>query len=378
MNKREVIYFTPNLPLQSAPSGVRKKVDGQAAALAHSGWKASLLGGEKFIPTLLGKNLFSRIVQLPVNTVRLSLHDRRGYQRALSEIRSLAPAAIYIRYSTVTFAFIEFLRRLRAFDPPPKVIMEIATWPYDRERNPLDLMTWEDRLLRSRLRGLVDRIVTVSDDEEILGVPTIMIRNGITVDTIPYHGARLFDGRQLNLIGVANISFWHGYDRLLRGLAEYRRKNSKINIQFNVVGEGAALGALKQLSADLDLNDTVHFLGFKSGEELDDLFQGAHIGIGSLGLHRLGIGNAPILKHREYCARCLPFIISNPDDGFPDNFPFVLRADAGESPLDILQVIEFYERIRPLDFNLMRDYAVKNLDWNTMMRPVVSYLRNGC
>jgi hypothetical protein len=67
---------------------------------------------------------------------------------------------------------------------------------------------------------------------------------------------------------------------------------------------------------------------------LDELFEQADMGIGSLARHRSGITHIKTLKNREYAARGLPFIYSEMDSDF-EGKPYILKAKADESPIEI-------------------------------------------
>ena len=41
---------------------------------------------------------------------------------------------------------------------------------------------------------------------------------------------------ELHLIGVAEVHYWHGFDRLIRGLAEYYCTNPDYKVYFHIVG----------------------------------------------------------------------------------------------------------------------------------------------
>lgn len=64
------------------------------------------------------------------------------------------------------------------------------------------------------------------------------------------------------------------------------------------------------------------------------MFNQCDFGIGSLGRHRSGIDKIKTLKNREYAARGIPFIYSETDEDF-EQMPYVLKAPADESPIDI-------------------------------------------
>jgi glycosyltransferase involved in cell wall biosynthesis len=51
------------------------------------------------------------------------------------------------------------------------------------------------------------------------------------------------------------------------------------------VGNGKEIPNLKKLVDNLHLSKQVIFHGFKTGDELDSLFNSCHIAVGSLGLH---------------------------------------------------------------------------------------------
>lgn len=42
--------------------------------------------------------------------------------------------------------------------------------------------------------------------------------------------------KELHLIGVAEVHYWHGFDRLVRGLADYYRNNPEYKVYFHIVG----------------------------------------------------------------------------------------------------------------------------------------------
>jgi len=116
----------------------------------------------------------------------------------------------------------------------------------------------------------------------------------------------------------------------------------------------------------------VIFHSRKHAEELDGLFEETHIAIGGLGYHRISLRSAAALKVREYCARGMPFVISYNDLDFPDDFPYMLKVPADESPVDIEQILRFYDRIKEREFvKEMREYAEKNLSWEAKLKPVI-------
>ncbi len=82
------------------------------------------------------------------------------------------------------------------------------------------------------------RIVTLSDDKTIFQVPTIQISNGIDAKAISIRQKVAAD-ENIHLIGVATLSFWHGYDRVIEGLHKYYKNGNpnRKELFFHIVGD---------------------------------------------------------------------------------------------------------------------------------------------
>lgn len=104
-----------------------------------------------------------------------------------------------------------------------KVVMEIPTYPYDQEyvTRFMKLELGVDRCFRHSLVKKMDGVITFSDAREIFGKQTIRISNGIDFDAVPVKQHINDTSSELHLIGVAEVHYWHGFDRIISGLAEY-------------------------------------------------------------------------------------------------------------------------------------------------------------
>lgn len=254
-----------------------------------------------------------------------------------------------------------------------KVVMEIPTYPYDNEYHAqgMDKQIFQDKIFRHQLAKHLDAIVTFSDYDNIFGTKTIRISNGIDFDSIKIKTTGNTGPNELNLIGVAEIHPWHGFDRLINGLAEYYSHSHSMNIVFHVVGyfffeNDKTL--FNEIIKKNHLESHVILHGKKHGEELDHLFNQCDFGIGSLGRHRVGIQKIKTLKNREYAARGIPFVYSETDSDF-DQKPYVLKVPADESPINIHDIIEFYQHIS-MSPREIRD-SIKDLSWENQMKTVV-------
>jgi glycosyltransferase involved in cell wall biosynthesis len=224
-------------------------------------------------------------------------------------------------------------------------------------------------------RSYTDGIIGVTDEitsyelerSRIINMPYITIGNGIDVYRTRIRKPPSLVDEELILLCVASFSRWHGIDRLLRGLSHYK---GSIKVRLYMVGNGPEIPNLRLIVKELSLADNVIFTDILGGSLLDDIFDKSHIAIGSLGLHRMNMKEASILKAREYCARGIPFLYECSDPDFPDNFPYIKIVSGDESPIEIEEVIRFAKEVYldPEHHIKMRAYAEENLDWSVKMK----------
>ncbi len=255
-----------------------------------------------------------------------------------------------------------------------KVVMEIPTYPYDSEYEAQGMkkQIFFDRIFRNSLAKHLDAIVTFSDYNNIFGQRTIRISNGIDFDSVKMKSSINDTSKELNLIGVAEIHEWHGFDRLVKGLAEYYSKPQEYLVKFHVVGYFFSTGIeneFKKIIKDNHMENYVILYGKKHGAELENLFDKCDFGIGSLGRHRVGIEKIKTLKNREYAARGIPFVYSETDSDF-DQKPYVLKVPADETPVDINSIIDFYRKLSMSPAEIRE--SIKDLSWEEQMKIVLN------
>lgn len=281
--------------------------------------------------------------------------------------------AVYIRYvHNATPLMLGFFRTLRKRGV--KIILEIPTYPYDGEYDNVKgvskLRVLLERHTRRKFGKYVEKIVTFSNDDKIFDVPTINLSNAVKLDTIP---CRAFKPQrsEIRLVAVANLSFWHGYDRLIAGMGEYYRQSPRVVVHFNLVGSGELLQNYRQQAEELGVEKYIHFWGLKSGKELDEIIMDADLCIGCLGCHRKNITEVKSLKNVEYAAHGIPLAYSENNSDF-DHLPFVIKLPASDSPIDINRLLEELKHVEcgPSD---IRSY-VKHLSWDNQMKKVADYI----
>lgn len=183
--------------------------------------------------------------------------------------------------------------------------------------------------------------------------------NGINNEIIPFTPAKKFDNKVLKVIFVAsNEASWHGLDKLVLAIREYK---GAVKIEFHIVGGF-------DTTRYEDINIISH--GFLQGKELDNLFMKMNIGVSSLGLERLGLKSASVLKSREYMSRGIPFIYSYIDEDFLDSDLALYL-----NKVDIQSIINYLNNMPEEHFQKMRDFSALNLDWKYKIKNLYNYIQ---
>lgn len=236
-------------------------------------------------------------------------------------------------------------------------------------------------LLEKRMLSYSDGIVGVTNEitsyyKNLTNNNIKYLTNGNGIETLKYPIRTLPDYNQvLNVLIVANISYWHGIDRFIQGMYEY--SGDKI-INLHIVGDGIATLSLKDLVEKLHLSDNVIFHGIKSEIELDEIFNTCHIALDGLAGFRQGMTESSSLKSREYCARGVPFIRTDKDPDIPDDWEYSKIVSADESSIDMETVISFANKVltdpeHPLK---MRKFAEEHLEWIAKMKVLKEFLES--
>lgn len=341
-------------------SGVGKKIQAQVKAIKN------LHGSCQFITISNEAGYFYRVV----DNVRVKCFGRGffAYIKAIYDYSCINDALkrfdtdiFFIRYSHFSSpTFLLFLKHLKKIGI--KVYLEVPTYPYDNEYVGVSLKRRIKHLVdvcfRKLCFGFVDKVITYTDEDQIFGVDTIKISNAVSLEDIPLSKTPL--GADYHFIAVANLAFWHGYDRFIESLAKFYNEKSSLsvsyNIFFHVVGDGDELQKLKQLAKNLNVEKYVLFYGELSGKELDDVFDKCHIGVDSLARHRSGNNSNNSLKSKEYIVRGLPILKSHFDPSLEG--------------LDIYYQVSSYEGFFSLPCSI--SFLMPNLDKKAYIRATYS------
>lgn len=282
--------------------------------------------------------------------------------------------AVYLRYVHNGNAFmLSFFKKLKKTGI--KLFVEIPTFPYDGEYKDVKHLSKVrvllEKMARQQFNQYISRIITFSEDASIFRVPTIQMSNAVDMSSIvcrtilPKHD-------EIRFVAVANLNFWHGYDRMIYGFSEYYKNGASVKVYLDMVGSGEIYEYLKSLAKELCVDQYITFHGVQSGFALDIIFDTADIAVGCLGCHRKGIKEVKSLKNVEYAARGIPMLYSEDNTDF-DTKDYVIKVPADESPINIAEILKKFAVINK-NPQTIRD-SVSHLDWNIQMKKVTDIIK---
>lgn len=359
-----------------AASGISKKITNQIKGLEAQGHTVSLCHYEVQPDGRRIRMIDDEILEDYGSSRLAPIRKRISYGAIAHYARTHRIQLVYVRsFHNANPWTIRLFRNLRKAGI--QVVLEIPTFPYDREYRHLPWQ-WKaehltDRCFRHSLAKHTDGIVTFSDATHIFGQRTFCISNGVDFDSLPLQPDLPRQNEEFHLIGVAEIHYWHGYDRVIAGLGQYYRTRPRRRVYLHLVGGiGQAENSLFQSLIDnYRLGEYIKLYGQQQGQALDRIFRRCHFAIGSLGRHRSGIDNIKTLKNREYAARGIPFIYSETDEDF-DSMPYILKAPADDSPVVIENMLNFRDNLALSPQEIRQSIA--HLSWQEQMQKVIDQL----
>ena len=204
--------------------------------------------------------------------------------------------------------------------------------------------------------------------------PTLLLGNGIEPDDVdPRPGRPELAGEIRMLLLCGSPWTWTGVDRMLRSLLAYRG-----SMAFHLHCVGTVASSVKRLAAQVPKPHRVVFHGDLSRPDVANLATHCHLGVGSLGLHRLGLGDGSTLKVREYMAMGLPFVLGYRDVDLTDRYPYALSFPADESLLNLDRVADFLNRLMQQGFSpqAMRQESLPLIAIQPKVRRLLEFLNS--
>ena len=352
-NNIKGFYFSQ---VESSSTGPRNKILNQIEAFNKSGIELELVENPFELEGLVRGNFILRqiVSRLPFTYVYSRHKYCAHYKKA---------DVYYIRFLAGDRYFVSFLKKLRKNNLNATIIMELADYHY---------------------RKYVDRIAILKPIDKVFGIETLKFENGIDVSNIK---KRVPCGiNKINMVAVAAMCNFHGYDRLIEGIKCYRDGGGNREIIVHMVGgkdaPGNELNKYISLVKEYKLENYFVFYGTKRGAELDEIYDKCNIAVASLGMSRIGYKTANSLKIREYLAKGLPIITACNIDLFEKHsFKYECKFSNDESSIDIEKIIDFFDNTylaknEQFIIDVIRDYSEKYCDMSYAMNGVINYIKN--
>lgn len=311
------------------------------------------------------------------NQVISSLHSKFGLQllffnKILKNIHLENYSIVYIRNPFVLnqISYLHFLQLAKR--NKCKIILEIPTFPYRLELTNIQskIIYYNEKLTNIFLKRYVTLILYSGDKfNSIYGINCVQLFNIGNVNSFPLSSS-IFGGKVLKLVGVSSCSIYHAYERIIDGLYSYYKNNPTIIVEFHIVGYGPYHDKYADLIKKFGLEKSVILHGKLYGKNLDSLFDEMHVGISSLGMHRIGLSAGSPLKTSEYAARGLPFILAYKDLVFSEQI-FCYEVSANEQPVDIEKFVRWYIS-NELNNKHIREFTLNNVSWEKQYNKILT------
>lgn len=264
---------------------------------------------------------------------------------------------VYLRNPTIGFSFIffPFFLFLSLFYKV-KLIIELPTYPFIYEykfskRLPLLFFSF----LNLNLNALLGNLNFVCSNNKVPWLYKYQkINNYIDPKNSLLRDNHLNIENELNILGISNLNFWHGYEKLIGLIINYV---GTYNINFYIFSfsntyslqlkEYLKAKNVKNIFLILDSND----------EQINHYLSISHVFVDSLARSSSSKFSNFSLKSRYYCAIGVPFISSNNDPIF-NNVDFVFKFDDNST---INELINWYKSIT-FSPGEIRNFSSKSLD----------------
>ncbi|SDM31307.1 glycosyltransferase [Paenibacillus jilunlii] len=250
-----------------------------------------------------------------------------------------------------------------------EILYEIPTYPFDKvNRIKSIIATFAENFYFQRfIYKYIDRIPVVVQNDCVLDHKMVEFNNAIDISSIKHLYAEPKKiGKEFNVMALAHVNYWHGYDRALRSLAAY--KGEKEIYLYIISNETKELNNLRKLSSDLNIEKNVIFKKYRDVEDIQSEVRNYHVALGGLGYYRRNAKYDTSIKNKEYCAFGLPFVIANPDKSFPKDFKYQYKVLEDENIFDFNNVINWFKEISAEDYKKeMIKYACENLIYDLQM-----------
>lgn len=285
-------------------------------------------------------------------------------------VETMRPDVVYMRYPIYDV-------HVRQFAETVPVVFELQTI-FANENTPEAAAVeavWAAQVLphAAGLVGVTEEILQYERARTSAEIPGHVMPNGADPASVPVTPLDA-DGSVINVLCVASFYPWHGIDRVIVGLAS---EPEITDVHLHLVGDGPTLPSLRTLASEAGVLSRVHLHGAVPVSELDPWYRRAHVALGSLAPHRVGLRELAALKHREYALRALPMVIAGADADFSGALPWLRQLSADDSPISprLLRALGLAWS-NPARRRQIRSWAEAHVSWNAKIPPLLAFLEH--
>lgn len=380
MDNKKTLLYIMRYPMYEG-FNLKQKFDGQLNAFRQLGYHTLFIGfDKKFFYLVDGdKNAIVGKTHFHVPNYFHTFLYVDLYSAVMRVIRSNNIDIVYYREAP---AFRKTLTMIRCIKKNKcKFVNEIPTYTPEIKETDLSafrrIFRFYSNIWAKIMESLPNLYVFMGDGNltTFHGVPAIRIENGIDPELMATR-TPIIDPETIHILALSSMSYWHGYDRLIKSLSEY---NGNRNIIIHIVGkdDGGCQKEWQELTSKLHLDKCIIFHGPMYGNDLDDIFNLCDIGVNSMGMYRKGFEDTSELKTREYISRGLPFVSSVYDvvlDGLDKDLWHQISND--DSIPSMEGIVEFALKVKQDDTakDRLHEYAVTTMTWKAQYKKVFDRL----
>lgn len=354
--------FVANIEMDES-EGIYKKVNAESNAIAKKLGECKLVtkaGKSVKVKSLDGKSI---VIQQSVLKYVNSCIKKGGLDflyirhmipspQLISLLKLAKKNGIVVYYEIPTYPYFgeQFKASRHKYRAVIKITLDIVFWPF--------------------IYKYIDKLVTIRSSSKAKSYKKMYeITNGVRVDNIKSKSYESSDPKVFRMVAVGTLFSYHGYDRVLTGMAQCREKIGDTKIEFHVVGKSQTIDDLQRMADQLNLKN-IFFHGMKTTEELNILYEQFNVGLGCLALHRRNADIDTTLKVIEYYCRGVPVISSGTCPLVDTRFTFQIP-DA-EGPINIEEIYKYYKGLDKKELIELADIAKSQFSWDAIMSKCLS------
>ena len=350
--------FVANVELAET-EGIYKKVAAEAAAIGK------VLGECDLVTRCGGK------ARVKKNNGETFCEKQPVLDYILSRVEERKTDFLYIRHMIPSPKLIAVLSSAKKNGI--RIYYEIPTYPYygeqfkaSRHKYRAVIKIGLDVIFWPLIYQYIDKLVVIRSSTKARYYPKMIeITNGVRVDNIQSKSYSESEHGVFRMVAVGTLFPYHGYDRILKGMAACGEHVDNTQIEFHVVGSSQTIDDLHRMADELNLHN-VFFHGIKTTEELNEMYEQFDVGLGCLALHRRNADIDTTLKVIEYYCRGVPVISTGKCPLENECFSHIVEDN--EEAVNIADIYQYYRGLKLEELKSISEIAKQQFAWENIMK----------